>query len=185
MNDDGIDDVLQAFENPRQAVLALKQSNKTHATGWIKARWFTSSGNKHKKTELGGKALWVHQLLLYGSAKSAEDIEALRKDLGYAWERSWKTLKRNLFNFCDKHISDPIVNCVLSYITMARQTKSKPDDSLFESSFESNLESPPPRQGLEQEERFFSRKRNLQRHLLPRKRPRKDKPRNLVVAIAL
>jgi hypothetical protein len=57
MNDDGIDDVLQAFENPRQAVLALKQSNKTHATGWIKARWFTSSGNKHKKTELGGKAL--------------------------------------------------------------------------------------------------------------------------------
>jgi hypothetical protein len=132
MNDDGINDVLQAFENPRQAVLTLKEANKTHAKGWIKAQWFSSSGNKQKKTELEGKALRVHQVLFYGSAKSAEDIEAIRKALEYAWETSSKTLKRNLVDFWNKHVSDPIVHYKsLSSITMAHRTKSKPDDTLF------------------------------------------------------
>jgi hypothetical protein len=40
MNDDGINDVLQAFENPRQAVSALKEANKTHAKGWIIRSFF-------------------------------------------------------------------------------------------------------------------------------------------------
>ena len=140
INDDGIHDVLEAFENPRQAVSALKEANKTHATCWIKARWFTSSVNKHQKTELEVKALRVHQLLLYGSAKSAEDIEAIRKALSYAWETSSKTLYRNLVNFCDKHISDPIVNYALRPITVAHQNKAKPNDTLFESSFKGQPE---------------------------------------------
>ena len=73
MNDDGINDILLAFENPRQAVSSLKEANTTHAKGWITSRWFTSSGNKQRKTELEGKAMRVHQLLSYGSAKSAGD----------------------------------------------------------------------------------------------------------------
>lgn len=141
MNDDGINAVLQAFENPRQAVSTLKEANKAHAKGWIKAQWFTSSGNKQKKkTELEGKALRLHQVLFYGSAKSAEDIEAIRKALEYAWETSYKTLKRNLIDFCNKHVSDPIINYTSwSSITMSHRAKSKPDDTLFVPCFKGQL----------------------------------------------
>jgi hypothetical protein len=139
MNDDGINDLLLAFENPRQAVSTLKEAKKTHATSWIRSRWFTSSGNKQRKTELEGKALRVHQLLFFGSAKSAEDTEAIRRALEYAWKNSAKTLKRNLSEFCDSHVSDPIVNYKLKSLTMAYRIKPKPDDTLFKPCFQEQL----------------------------------------------
>ena len=141
MNDEGINDLLLAFENPRRAVSTLKEANtnETHAKGWIKSRWFTSSGNTQRKTGLQGKALRIHQLLFLGSAKSAEDTEATRTALEYAWGTTTRTLKRNLVDFCDKHISDPIVSYTLNSITMAHLIKSKPDDTLFEPCFQEQL----------------------------------------------
>jgi hypothetical protein len=139
LKDDGIGDLLQAFENPRKAVSTLKEANEAHATGWIKSRWFTSSGNKQRKTELEGKAMRAHQLLSYGSAKSAEDIEAIRNALGYAWETSSVTLHRNLVSFYDKHVSDPIVKYTSRSVTIAHRTKLKPDDTLFEPRFKGQV----------------------------------------------
>jgi hypothetical protein len=82
----------------------------------------------------------VHQLLSYGSAKSAEDIKAIRNALGYTWEISSLTLHRNLVSFCDEHVSDhAIVNYTLSSITMAHRTKLNLDDALFEPRFKGQV----------------------------------------------
>jgi hypothetical protein len=76
LKDEGISDLLQAFENPRKAVSILKEANEAHAAGWIKSRWFTSSGNKQRKTELEGKAMQAHQLLSYGSTNQSHPQRA-------------------------------------------------------------------------------------------------------------
>jgi hypothetical protein len=61
------------------------------------------------------------------------------KALEYTWETLSKTLERDLDDFCDNHVSDPIVKYTLSSITIDRRTNSKPDGTLLEPSCKDQL----------------------------------------------
>jgi hypothetical protein len=108
MNDTAVEELLQAFENPTDTLLKIKNENNVLERGWIRLKWFSLTGNGKRNLErMTNLEADVFQTYVYLVLESLADLSRKKAIaiIDHAWAATDRTILRHLENF-RKTISD-------------------------------------------------------------------------------